>query len=493
LYVRIALDKPLHMGDGIEIYDEEKGILSIIVTDIMQNGSHSRLAEPGESPWVGDIKTSVKKGSMVYRTMSRPLFDEARKTYERGEAAIIPVDMHFRLKTGEPAVLKVSDGCSDIVVKSEINAEKALNKPLSAERTKEQLQKTGDTPYRVRNIEIDTDGVSTIPVSVLNALRRSALETMSSRRIELHKKALSGRKQEPVIKAEPGNNVGAGSNIVSGNKLALSAYFYEMPEELSRLNGLVKRVYLPSAPVKNLERMRNEFTGELFLWTPSILKDTELTQLMKRLTEVSDLWDGLAYGNGGFLPAFKEAFPEKQFCADYTVNIFNDEALALQKELGAKTGTLSPELRLSEVETFLDSGLELEAIVYGRIPLMTMEHCPASMESECSGLCASCSSRKGTLKDRKEEAFPFARDPVLRVTRIFNAMPMLMDDTTALGKTGLSLLRLTFTDEDKETCENVARHYYNKLRGAADDPKVTEIIQKIKDQGFTKRHWFRGV
>ncbi|HBR02411.1 MAG TPA: hypothetical protein DD738_07355 [Ruminiclostridium sp.] len=489
LYVKIKLDKPLHMGDGLEIMDEEHGTQSLIVTDIMENGAHTRYSGAGSAPWVGDIKSAAAKGSPVYRTLSKPLFEEAGKTYEKGETALVPVDMFFTLKTGHAAVLEVKDDSgSSIVSKTEAIAEKALRKPLSRERIKEQLQKTGDTPYYLRKLEIDTDEISTIPISALNALRREALEKLSESRIASYKRSLPEQFEKQFSKGQAEVH----DSLPKPGKLALSAYFYKIPDTLINFDGLVQRVYLPVSAWQELEDLRKGFKGELFLWTPPVLKDGELHQIGEVLKESSGLWDGLAFGSPGALQYLKRIFPDKLFCADSAMNLFNDEAILLQKSLGVQTAVLSPELRLNEVQSFKTRALALEAAVYGRIPLMTMEYCPSSAEGVCTQRCASCGRREGFLKDRKGEVFPFVRDPVLLRTQIFNAMPVLMDDMEALGETGLSFLRLTFTNEDRGTCEKVTRYFYNQLKGIEDSP-LKAFVQELKDRGYTKGHWFRGV
>lgn len=484
LYAKVDLEKPLHRGDGIEIMDEEKGPQSIIVTAIMQNGEHVKSAQEGTLAWVGDIKAPVKKGSQVFKTLSKPLFEEAKQTYEHREGALVPLDMLFTLKTGEAAQLKITDkdGVSAVVF-SDIDVERALNKPLSVERIQEQLQKTGDTPYYLNHMQVDTDGVSTLPVSALNALRRQALEEIKNKRIQRFKK----KTPDITLPEEP-------SHVFPGNALSLSAYFYNVPSSLKGFTGLVSRVYLPINQKESLGQLREEFKGELYLWTPSILKDGELAQVMERLLEAPDLWDGVTYGNLGALRAIKQAFPQKALCAEYSMNLFNNEALALQRSLGAQTSVLSPELRLSEVQGLSPTLFTLEAMVYGRIPMMTMEHCPSAAETGCSGLCENCGGKRGFLKDRKGEVFPFARDPILKRTQVFNAFPLFMDDSVVLKEAPLSLLRLTFTQEDQETCEAVVKHYAALLKGKNEwDSQSQRAVQDIKDQGFTKGHWFRGV
>lgn len=529
-YARIRLEKPLHMGDGIEIIDEERGPLSFIVTSIVQNGGNVRFAEAGTAPLAGDIKAHVQNGSRVFRTLSRPLYEHARKSYEGGEGRSVPVDMQFTLRIGEKARLAVRDSDGTTVTEmSEIDAEKAVKRPLSAERIKEQLNKTGDTPYRLRELKVDTDGESIIPISALNALRRDALEELKNRRIKGRKPSaghigidgmgigdikLEGIKTRDIktgdIKNDDTGDMPSETDRIRmkrpkncppncppgslrDKKLSLSAWFNEAPAVLNHLNGLVSRVYLPVVPEDRLEKFRSEFEGEMFLWTPPILRDSELLQAAEGLSASEEFWDGVACGSPGALEAYGKAFPGKLLCADHTMNVFNDWAIEMQKDLGAQTVVISPELRLNEAESLSCCGLVLEAFIYGRVPLMTMEYCPSSAEVQCTGLCACCKGGRGYLKDRKGEVFPFVRDTALKRTRIYNSVPVWMDDTDALQKSPVNLLRLNFTDEDAGTCEAVARHFYNKLCGNAPDQADESIIEGLKSRGYTKGHWFRGV
>ena len=203
------------------------------------------------------------------------------------------------------------------------------------------------------------------------------------------------------------------------------------------------------------------------------------------------MWDGITYGSFGALKVIKDLFSDKKYCADYNMNIFNNEALLLQKEFGADTAVLSPELRLSEVEQFICPGLKSEAIVYGRKPVMTMENCPSSSRSGCSGLCGKCERHTGRLKDRKGEVFPYIRYTGPQRTVIFNSYPIFMDDIESLRKTDLSLLRLDFTREDIADSLKIASYYHGKLKKEGNID--TRIAERIAEKGYTKGHWFRGV
>ena len=494
LYVKVKLGMPIDMGDGIEIRSAEKDVHSVIVTSIMDNNKQVRTAKAGAEVWIGDIKKSIKLGSAVYKTLSKPLFNNARKSFEGKEVPTVALSMEFVIETGEPALLKVSDLNGNLVsVESSVVAQKAINLPLSNERIKEQLNKTGDTPYCLGNLLITSDNDSTMPISALNAMRREALDKMKSLRIQIHKKLSSVLIEYDGTFKQSDNDEPNENNT----KLLLSAFFHSIPDSVNELNDLVSRIYVPITKPENIKKIRLEFNGEIYVWASSVLKDSELLSVKEEIRGLAQLIDGIVYGNLGIYKVIKEEFPELSLCAEPSMNIFNDEARKLHEDLGANTAVLSPELNYNEVKGITapsTSRLDIEAIVYGRIPLMTMEHCPSSIGMVCTRKCNTCTGNQGFLKDRKNEVFPFVRDPKLMRTQIFNAYPTFMDDIEALKETPVKYLRLIFTNEDKETRNTLAKYYSHKINGnKAANSNIRDAINQIKDNGFTKGHWFRGV
>lgn len=484
LYIKLKTEKPINMGDGIEVMNPDREVHSFTVTSIIDNGKQVRYTDAGTEVWIGDIKTGAKKGAKVFRTLSKSLFDEARKTFEGKEPQLVPLFMEFSMKAGEKAVLKVTDNDgNNVCTESDDIADKAQNKALSSERVREQLIKTGDTPYWIKDICIETDNDSVMPISALNAMRREALERIRQIRTDRWKKdipvSLSYKEKQGIIDIDLTPE--------------LSAYFTDVPDSIADLNGLVKRVYLPVMQRSRLDAIRKEFDGGIFLWTPSILKDNELSLIVEQTREIVDLADGLMYGSFGACKALQQAFPGQSLCAGPSLNVFNNETISAHEELGAETIVVSPELNLKEVKSLSSSIAKLEAAVYGRIPLMTMEHCPSSMEMGCSQRCDKCKGSQGYLKDRKGEAFPFIRDPVLKRTQVFNAFPMFMDEPEKLKGSAISLYRLVFTDENKDTRKALARYYHDKMNGMDPSKEVLDVIDKLKSSGYTRGHWYRGV
>lgn len=487
--VRVKLEKALNMGDGIEVWDAGQGIPDIIVSSIVLDGEHVRFAPAGTAPWVGDMKVRVEKGSQVWRTYSKPLMLEARESYERGETRRVPLKAFFRLKAGMPAVLALTDPEGNRVEAfSEIPAEKAEKMALDGERITRQIQKTGDTPYAVEHVHIETDGISTLPVSALNAMRRKAIEELGTIRrtakkrekADLEKKvpfAVSERRKEP----EP--------------VPALTAFFMTKPVLPEDYDRQVVRIYLPVMDKEELKPIREAFRGEIFIWTPNIVRDGEMADLLCALRDLEGMFDGVSAANPGTMRALGEYPGSFRIHADAPMNLFNSYALAVAAQWGASSASISPELRLDEAEKLDAHGLLLEAQVYGRVQLMTLEYCPSGVVEACGPACGSCDASMGFMRDRKNKVFPYMRDCRTRRTRLFSAEPIFMDEWDRLLQSDIKRFRMVFTDEDDLTIRAVSRWFHARLNGKAPalDNREREALDRILAKDTGKGHWFRGV
>ena len=99
------------------------------------------------------------------------------------------------------------------------------------------------------------------------------------------------------------------------------------------------------------------------------------------------------------------------------------------------------------------------------------------------------------LRDRKNMEFPVLCDRIDCRSMIFNSNVLLLtDNIDKIKASGVDMLRLNFADENpNEVMDIVDMH--KKL--ITDGPKYLKdyegLIEKIKDGGFTKGHYFKGV
>ncbi len=182
--VVIDKNKALNMGDGIEIRNDE--MPGNVVTYIKELTDKNHLL-------IGDIRGNINPGDEIYKLTDKTLMDEAAMYYaldKDGKERMVkrvPVDMYFSAYVGGEAQLTVYSGDKSVTVFSDMPAEHALHKPLTAERAAEQLGKTGGSVFGAVNISCDIGDNVSLPMAQINKLRRDALEELGALKINAHK------------------------------------------------------------------------------------------------------------------------------------------------------------------------------------------------------------------------------------------------------------------------------------------------------------------
>ncbi|WGX75995.1 DUF3656 domain-containing protein [Paraclostridium bifermentans] len=113
------------------------------------------------------------------------MLNTIKKSFEEDVENIkIRIDATIELKLGQPPKLRLKDGYeNDITVTNEKIVEKAMKVALGEEKIVSQIKKLGNTAYVLRNIDVDIDEDISLPISVLNQLRRDAIDKLSNERV----------------------------------------------------------------------------------------------------------------------------------------------------------------------------------------------------------------------------------------------------------------------------------------------------------------------
>ncbi|WP_066684011.1 peptidase U32 family protein [Christensenella intestinihominis] len=163
--------------------------------------------------------------------------------------------------------------------------------------------------------------------------------------------------------------------------------------------------------------------------------------------------------------------------SDASLHAMNGQTLKALRSLGYKRATVSVELNAAQIADLPDL-LPTEAIVYGRLTLMTTSHCP--MRCNDKKHCPTMAG-KALLTDRMGKSFPILRvGPGCRVA-ILNSAPLYMADK--LDSVSANVLRLIFTTESPKQCAGLVREYRQAMQGKPHTPPGE----------FTRGHFTRGV
>ncbi len=531
--VEIGLEEGLAVGDGMEMWNGEDESPGTIVSSIRVKGQNVKAAPSGSVAVVGMIRGAALQGCLVYKTSDKALNSRARESFSGKDIKRIGLHGKAIFQKGKAFVFSAKDGVgNESRAESNLQPEAAINTPMTLERLTEQLSKTGSTPFIFDDLYISLDEGLTLPVSEINDVRRrvtTSLEEIRGRRYEQSRQSgpvasaieretsvllvssrTSGRTGEPVISK---------NSSVNAPKLAL--YFYTLNSDFDYAGLSVDRLYMPIKILfddtgRKLAAECRDSGKEVFAWLPSVTRGTYDRLLGERKDEnLFEPVDGILVGNLGSLesPALNKYKATTlnndalKMIGDHSLNIFNVLSVKETEKMGLDGITLSPELTLGQTADIARQYIrekeaprfELEAIVYGRLPLMTSEYCPPgsirgglSTGYKCTGCCSSGAYR---LKDRMGVEFPILCDNMACRSTILNSNNLFVPDILdKLAESGVDVFRLYFNDETAGDIAGIVKIYRDFLDlGKRAETVHSDEIARIKAAGFTKGHYFRGV
>lgn len=357
----------------------------------------------------------------------------------RGLSRRVPLDMTAFLRRGEPATLTVQTGNASYTAVGEMPAD-ALNAPLDEATVRRQLTKLGNTPFEVSECRIELDEGLMLPISSLNALRRAAVEGLTS-----HDSVPSVAEPSytPVRPATARTSLRSATMCCAAQLTHAAADYFDVcylpPHELLAMSDEQR--------TRLMERI------ELSVAVPPIIMDHERSAVKADLDSLVALGIRRALvGNLGHLSLVREVgmMPD----GDFRLNVTNTETVAVMEHLGIRAPILSPELTLPQIR---DIAGDVRVIVYGRIPLMLLEKCVTREIADCK----TCDRGEATLIDRRGISFPVLRLPEHRNV-IYNSLPTYMaDEADKLRSSSAAAWHFIFSVETPQTVDAVIQSYQN--------------------------------
>ena len=369
------------------------------------------------------------------------LYAQARSTYESGENRKEPVHLYAMIRAGEPAQVAAEDAQGRMARVEGPVPEAAVNVPLTREKVEGQLSRTGGTPFTCEKLTVRVEEGLSLPLSALNALRRQVLDQLGQARAALPERR-RGEYHPGVRYENPREAPALTVSVRSGEQVT---------RELLALGPA--RLYLPcdeGAACPDVVRRCLDAGVEPVALLPRVCWDREL-EILKGL--------GVREAMAGTLDGVRRAV-ELGFLTrgDFGLGVYNSQTLKELKKLGLRSATASFELKLAQIRD-LSKAIPLEAVVYGRLPLMLTENCIVhnhTGQHSCGG--------GQRLVDRKGESFPVVKAWGCR-NEILNGKTLFLADKAGdYQRLGLESVRLMFTTETPEECVRVLERYQGRGR-----------------------------
>ena len=411
-HAKVKLSKELNLGDSITINDS-----SCKISELMQGNNNIKFANAMQTVTVGRIKGKIREQDKVYRTVLEKLNKEIDKISSK-ENAKREIFAKIYLKENEQIKLELEDEETNIkVCKTEnVVVKKADNNGISVERIKEQLSKTGNTPFEIKDIEIVMDDNIIVPISSLNNVRRNAIEELEQNIVKSFKRTLPKIKQKEEVISNLNYRTGANPKV--------SLMLNEVKDNIdySKLTG-IDNIYVPFRMFILHKEISKKICQNFntYLLFPAITKSNYETLISNNLEEIlENNIKGIVISNLSHLEFLNKCLPEDkvlEIVANYTLNITNNNTVKELKKFGINKYIVLPELEKESIID-LEKQVKKEVIVYGRTLLMTSEYCTIGTLKKCK---APCMQGKYKLKDRMGFEFPIYTDRTNCNNLIYNS------------------------------------------------------------------------
>ena len=460
-YAKVIFDEDVFEGDGLEF-----------ISNSGRFGMRSNSFYEANIPHEINLFKVPIINSKVNRTYSKKLYekvDEKLENYDYKRA----LDIDLRIKIGERPLIKVKSG--DLSANFELDrvVEVAKKSGLDRDRVIENISKTGDSIFRVKNIDLDLDDNAFLPISAINELRREATKILEDKILNCS-----------IDRFEIENNL-ENKNFERQNKdkkSKIKVFFNKFKDlENSSLNDIDEIIIR----AKDLEKFNKKFKSrEVSIYLDKFYSYKELENLREYILKNQNV-RGIWINNLSEYYIFKDDGLEIN--GDIGINVFNRLTSDFFRDLGLKSITLSPELNSSQIQKIVNKNdTELNLISYGRLPVMTMKHCPFSIIKNCKDekSCPTCRYKNYLLRDEKNVDFEVLRQNTF--TEIFNSYPILLDgyvNRLLDNKVNLLILADEFTDEIIKLYKNYKEEDFKNIKKKLED----------KYQQVTKGHINRGI
>lgn len=401
-----------------------------------------------------------KTGKKMFGTRTRDdvvsadekLLAEIRRGY-KDEVQHIPVHGVFTARLGDVPTLKIIDGNHTVCATAQTAAEQAIHYPLDKIKCETQLKKTGGTAYRMEDLSLAVDENISLPLSVLNNLRRDALRQLDEKRAVVHDYEIHDISLSKPIPYQ--GQTQSSRARVAGTKIGKGLRELEL-------------IFVPLfADTREVERLLCEgFSVGIEIPRGMFGREEQIDKQLARMSEIG-VKDALCHNIGALYQAKRLGFT---LHGGFGLNLANTYDLLWAEEYGLTDTELSIELTFERINR-LGGNIGRGIISYGYLPLMLCRNCPVKSE----GLdCKSCKNQS-KMTDRKGKQFLLKCDGCC--TEVLNCVPVYI----ALQE--ISALQTSF---------HIARFTVENYVENVENSKEINGFGMLKDN-FTRGLYKRGV
>lgn len=471
----------------IDLYYQDRENYRVAKEDMELLGGLYIRSEIGDGYYrKANGREMLSLASPAYSETDTGLLADIEKKY-MDEDLFIRTEAEAYLEPEKPALLTLRTKDLSVTCKGD-PAEHALKQPLSPEKIREQIQKSGNSLLKIDGVNVTISDAVFLPVRSLNELRRMAIMDMEKEIIRQNGLAHEGRKA--IVPNENRPDRLNFAEFKHQKRGSLHAFVKTVKQLEAACEAHLPRIYLDydfleKEKLSQLKAYRRNAIGskpQLYLAAPYIVREKTIKYLDKIKEALdTDLFTGVLIRNLESYQFFREKNISKEIVLDANFYVWNRETL-LFWENKAQEFYLPLECNRYEWKELLDKfpkrKIQASAVVYGRLPMMVTANCIKKTMGKCSHLPG-----MSTLKDRYGKQFPVYTDCLCCYNILYNSVPLSLHKLFS-EKTHLAdHFRLDFTTEEKQEALQIIRYF-------------SDILERYREpfyKEYTTGHYKRGV
>lgn len=426
----------------------------------------------------------IRRGDLVWRTHD-PDIDKAVRPYLDPPSPVRkqPVAVRVIAREGLPLRSEWTVGNNTVLVESATPLSAARNRELTAEFLREQLGRLGTTPYELTELELEIEGSPFAPSSLLNQVRRDAVEQLQGRQGQRHIDTFPAA-WKPVQASAPHSDAPPVLHLLVRTPAQLDAAIELRPASIT-LDYLDLYGLKPS-----LERVRAAGLQPRVA-SPRVLKPGE-ERIVDFLLSCSC---PILVRSTGLLQALRGKAHDR-LAGDFSLNAANALTAVELLDLGVDILTPTHDLNAAQVsELARQVGAHLvEAVAYQHLPVFHTEHCVfcrfLSRGTTYRDCGRPCEEHRVALRDDAGRAHPVLADVGCRNTVFGAEAQQAAQHMEEWSAAGIRHFRLEFAHESAEQVQHVTQSFLDLLAGNLTPRDLAQKLRDAAPQGITEGSLF---
>lgn len=440
--------------------------------------------------------TRIRAGDWLWRS-DDPDIAKAARVYTEASSPVSkqPVVMLVTAHAGSPLLLSVAlqrNPDLRVTVQSDAPLGVAEKQALNEASLREQLGRLGNTAYELAELHAEIHGAPFAPQSMLNQLRREAIEKLAALQVVVKPRTLSPLPLRERLGEGGFHKQGSALRNLQLHLLVRTAEQLDAALSLREKPASITLDYLELYGLRPaVERVQAAgITARVA--SPRVLKPNE-ERVVNFLVR---LGCDILVRSSGLLHTLSQQADTPNLCGDFSLNAANNISAGVFLGMGLNRLTPTYDLNAAQIASLARNvdASKIEVVAYMHLPVFHTEHCVfcrfLSNGASYKDCGHPCEKHRVALRDVNGRAHPVMADVGCRNTVFGAEAQEISAHLDTLRNAGIAHYRLEFVHETPAQVRAVSTAFQDALANRITAPALGARLAAVAPQGVTEGSFF---